>query len=558
MLKNLIIRKNFLNPKEKNFKILLKKIKQISKITSSNQARSCPIRKRISNKKISLENNEIPLKPSTSKKIIKKIAQIFEGGIRWNSPYALLNIAPSPLLDVVAVSTIATLYNPNALWDFTAGDIILYEKKVIKALSELVGWDFKSAEGLATYGGKATLMYAIKIDLHKHNLNIINEGIKDNYFVIVSDRAHYSISDICNFLGIGSKNLIKIDTDSEGKMLLMNFKKKVEILLKEEKKIACIILNAGTTIDMCVDPIYEVKKIIIELFDKYKNDSLPHIHADSVAGWAWLFFRNFDKNPQLLKDRSYLKKILVTYEAISQIVFADSFSADFHKTGLSPYCSTFFIVKEHSDLFSLTKQEKSNLKDLNMLGDFHIHHFSFENSRSSTGIVSAWVALQKLGWVGFQRYLMKMLEIGELFKKNIVSSFFNEINIVNVNTPGFETLIKINFFKDKSTWNMILESSEQEISNYICNCQKFKNYIYNKIFYGQYNLPLIGYVPAYKIESDDISLPCFLIYPMCLYTNEKDIVQILNTLVILKVEFETSEKHINSEANISNLALPPR
>ncbi len=41
---------------------------------------------------------------------------------------------------------------------------------------------------------------------------------------------------------------------------------------------------------MCVDPIYEVKKIIIELFDKYKNDSLPHIPADSVAGWAWFFF----------------------------------------------------------------------------------------------------------------------------------------------------------------------------------------------------------------------------------------------------------------------------
>lgn len=40
---------------------------------------------------------------------------------------------------------------------------------------------------------------------------------------------------------------------------------------------------------------------------------------------------------------------------------------------------------------------------------------------------------------------------------------------------------------------------------------------------------------------------------MFLYTNEKDIVQILNTLVILKVEFETSEKHMNSEANIQIL-----
>ena len=360
---------------------------------------------------------------------------MFEGRIRWNSPYTLLNIAPAPLLITIAATTVASLYNQNALWDFTSGDIIFFEKKVIKALTELIGWDFKLSEGLSTYGGKATLMYAIKVGLHKFDIDIIKEGIKKEYFVIASDRAHYSIPDICNYLGIGSANLIQINTDTNGKMILSDFYQKTEKLLKENKIIVCIILNAGTTIDMCIDPIFEIKKIVNILFEKYKREKIPHIHADSVAGWAWLFFK--DVNINKLGNKINPKRILSIYKSICQIAHADSFSADFHKTGLSPYCSTFFIVKNHQDIYSLTKYGKSNLKNLNNFGDFHVHHFSLENSRSSFGIVSAYVALQKLGWTGFQHYLIKMLEIGNLFRKIILDSYNMYIHIINSNTNGF-------------------------------------------------------------------------------------------------------------------------
>ena len=230
MLTDKFINKNFLDPKEKNYNILLKNIESILKISSENISTESPIKHKkikLIEKSTSNEINEIPLIPSSTKKIIKKIAEMFEGRVRWNSPYTLLNIAPAPLLVTVAATAVASLYNQNALWDFTSGDIIFFEKKVIKALTELIGWDFKLSEGLSTYGGKATLLYAIKIGLHKFNIDIINEGIKKEYFVIASDRAHYSIPDICNYLGIGSANFIQINTNTKGKMILSDFYKKI-------------------------------------------------------------------------------------------------------------------------------------------------------------------------------------------------------------------------------------------------------------------------------------------------------------------------------------------
>lgn len=558
MLTDKFINENFLDPKEKNYNILLKNIESILKISSENISTESPIKHKkikLINKSISNEINEIPLLSSSTEKIIEKIAEIFEGRVRWNSPYALLNIAPAPLLVTVAATTVASLYNQNALWDFTSGDIIFFEKKVIKALTELIGWDFKLSEGLSTYGGKATLLYAIKIGLHKFNIDIINEGIKKEYFVIASDRAHYSIPDICNYLGIGSANFIQINTDTKGKMILSDFYKKTEKLLKDDKTIVCIILNAGTTIDMCIDPIFEIRKIVNILFEKYKKEKMPHIHADSVAGWAWLFFKDININKLDMKINP--KKILTIYKSISQIAHADSFSADFHKTGLSPYCSTFFIVKNHQDIYSLTKHGESNLKNLNNFGDFHVHHFSLENSRSSLGIVSAYVALQKLGWTGFQHYLIKMLAIGNLFRKIILDSYNMYIHIINSNTNGFETLIKINFFADKKSWNEILLLSIDEKNTYINICLKFKDFIYNKIFNELQDLPLIGFVPFYKIQSIDEPLPCYLIYPMSLFTTEKDIINILDSLISLKYKFESNMDNL-VVSNVSNLSTPPR
>lgn len=389
------ISKNFLSPEENNYLELVNKIESFLSQMSKKHSKYSPIRKRdadFSTKVIS-GKEEIPYSPSADKKIQAHLSNIFQGSIRWHSPFALLNIAPSPLLDAVAAATVTALYNPNSLWDVTSGNVILHEKKIIKALCELVGWPYENAEGLATFGGKATLMYAIKIGIHKLNLNIISDGVKDDYYVIASDRAHYSLEDVCNFMGIGSKKLIRIETNSNGQIIQKKLKYTVEKLLREDKKIACLILNCGVTIDMCVDPILDIKTLLINIFRKHKSDKIPHIHADSVAGWVWLFFKNFNKNNFKHIDNCIVNKLRSMYQLIEQIKYSDSFSADFHKTGLSPYSSTFFVAKNYSDITRLTKTSGYELKKSNKLGDLHVHYFTFENSRSSIGIVSAWIAL---------------------------------------------------------------------------------------------------------------------------------------------------------------------
>ncbi|MGB8806434.1 MAG: hypothetical protein WCC83_01115, partial [Candidatus Rickettsiella isopodorum] len=109
---------------------------------------------------------------------------------------------------------------------------------------------------------------------------------------------------------------------------------------------------------------------------------------------------------------------------------------------------------------------------------------------------------------------------------------------------------------DKKSWNEILLSSIDEKNTYINICLKFKDFIYNKIFNELQDLPLIGFVPFYKIQSIDEPLPCYLIYPMSLFTTEKDIINILNTIIDLKYKFESNiDLDID---NVSNTSIPPR
>lgn len=132
-----------------------------------------------------------------------------------------------------------------------------------------------------------------------------------------------------------------------------------------------------------------------------------------------------------------------------------------------------------------------------------------------------------------------MLEVGENYKKIIQTYFSDHIMVVNFKTFGFETLIKINFFNDRRSWkkmNQPLEERENEI--YIRYCIAFKNFIYEKIFNDHEEMPLIGFVHEYKFKSEDISLPCFLLYPMSVYTTNDDIISALNIMLRTKAAFE--------------------
>lgn len=535
-------RQEFLSPSEDNFNLLVEKINFIynllSKIPLKRDGRrnlnSCFIYDD------ELMDTVIPDTGLGFEKSIKKSLMAFEGCIRWHSPYALFNIAHSPLLDTVALSTVTNLYNPNALWDVTSGKVVLLEKKVIKMLASLAGWNLEKTSGFSTYGGKATLMYAIKEGLNKCDSFTVDTGLKGEAVVLVSDACHFSIESVCNYLGVGKKNCIRVKTSPDGTMSLIHFRESLKKVIVDNRKIGCIILNGGGTINLCIDPIKEIKTIINDLVCEYNLSYIPHLHIDTVISWVFLFFINSNENTiNSYKDiinLASLKKVQKVANALKEICSADSFGVDFHKTGLCPYISSFYISKDNRVIDNLNHSSAAS-KEYSY-GDICNYNKTFENSRSCEGIINAYHVLQRLGKKGFQSYVIHFLKCSEYFKEVISEKYTPLYQVLNNDSLGYEIVIKINFFGNVTTYEEILTNNEETRNEYKKTCNNFFEFINYGNFCNNNNIPIIGYVPKYRSLQNFEGLPAFLLYPVSIHLNKDKVIEILENLSQAINEFE--------------------
>ena len=97
------------------------------------------------------------------------------------------------------------------------------------------------------------------------------------------------------------------------------------------------------------------------------------------------------------------------------VKFADSFSADLHKTGLCPYTSAYFISKDKKQLHSF---DSTQIEDYSpsVYGSGVNVKYSIEHSKSSAGITAAYVAINSLGKEGYQKYLAHLMESGRFIR----------------------------------------------------------------------------------------------------------------------------------------------
>jgi glutamate/tyrosine decarboxylase-like PLP-dependent enzyme len=523
----------FLTPQESNIGTLVSKIEllaaSLSDVKHKRQGRRA-IDSHFDYKN-ETKDSEIPLQGLDYNQATARSLEAFEGTIRWHNPNALFNLVPSPLLDTVALSTLTTLYNPNAFYDFTAGKFNLIEKRVVKALAKLAGWDWEKAGGFYTTGGKSTLLYAIKTGINKSDRQVINEGLTNNHVVITSAACHFSIESVCNYLGIGQNNCIRIPTGANGTIDLVKLKTQIEDALSQGKQIACVIASGGGTLNLAIDPVYEIRKILDQAADDFNLSYKPHLHFDTVISWAWLFF-NADPSyyRTQVTNANVLAKIESAAKAIRQIEAADSFGIDFHKTGLCPAVSSFFVAKSFEDPTRTNIGRLNSLAEHDSFGDARYCDITIENSRACLGIISAYHVLQRFGIHGFQDYLSYLLHIREKFRQSVSEKFSQVFEIVNPHTQGFELVLKINFFGDTLSYQQICQLSEARKEQYREICEEFRQFITYGKHCNDTNVPFIGYVRKYSFGTEPGDLPAFLLYPTSVYTTDETVEQILGSL----------------------------
>lgn len=294
-------------------------------------------------------------------------------------------------------------------------------------------------------GGTATNFYGIKLRLFKVYPKHGFLGINKKAVVLDSFSSHYSHRTGVNWLGMGEKNLIKVKSNFNQTTNLVDLELKMDRLLKKNVKIAAIICQGGTTSNLAIDNVKEIFKIRNRLIKKYSLNYSPHLHLDSVSGWIYLVFKDYDFkinkfgfSPLVIKHiRKKLFPLLLNFN------FADSFGVDFHKTGYCPYVSSFFLIKNKEDIACLLKDKSKCAPLFQNFTEYNPGlYYTMETSRSSANMISTWLTIVTLGLEGYQLLIGNCLENATHFRFLFKQSQFNELVIINPDFFGTDIYLR--------------------------------------------------------------------------------------------------------------------
>lgn len=198
-------------------------------------------------------------------------------------------------------------------------------------------------------------------------VDISNEGISRVSLTIVSAAPHSSILKSMSMLGIGKKNVVKIDTLLDREAIDL---KKLEDYLKSVSTPVIVVANAGTVNTVDFDDL----QAIGELKKKYNF----WLHVDAAFGGFAALSPNYS---HLMKDINY----------------ADSITIDAHKWLNVPYDAAMQFTRRKDLQLKVFQNSAAYLGDPNTSPDYF--HYTPENSRRWRALPS-WFTLMAYGKEG--------------------------------------------------------------------------------------------------------------------------------------------------------------
>ena len=376
--------------------------------------------------------------------VLSMLPDNLQGSIKANNPYMVKNIIPTPALVHMVSNLVTSTYMPNAVSGEDSAEVLNAELSCAAAIAKLSGYDHTKSGGLFTFGGTGTNMYGFKIGLHKALPNHGLDGINGEKVVIIgSQPAHYSHQTGANWIGIGQNNYIQVESNIDQTTKIEKMEEACVKAIDSGKRIACIEAVGGTTSNMGIDDFKSIFDMRERLVSSYELDYSPHIHADTVLGWAYLNFLDYDidKNP-LGFSQPVLDRISKITERLQSLKYCDSFGVDFHKTGFMPYVSSMIMVKDNNDFGKLRRDGKIMTPLFHDDQSYNPGTFSLETSRSASNILATWLTLQSIGKEGYQVLLGHSLEISNLMREKITQNESSGLYVANREPYGCDTFIR--------------------------------------------------------------------------------------------------------------------
>ncbi|MGH3404424.1 MAG: pyridoxal phosphate-dependent decarboxylase family protein [Streptosporangiaceae bacterium] len=453
------------------------------------------------------------------------------GQIRWESPGAVHNVNQPVLLPAWAAHAVTSLYNPNALWDLVSGGCLDMERQVTRQLSGLMGWDARECDGLFTFGGKAGLIYAIRLGLNRCVPELSRLGLGGaRPMVITTGQNHYAVDSACSLLGTGTGAVVKVATDRRGAMDADALEQAVRAGLSAGRQLACVVLCGGNTLDAVIDPVRVASEVLDELDVIRRFGYRPWLHFDLPLGWPWLFFRGYDfaANPLGIGSEG-LGAAESIAERLADAGLADSTCFDFHKLGFSPYPGSVFLTRHWRELRSVFRDERPSAPWLDYGENFRQHH-SIEHSRSAAPIVAAWVVLQVLGRDGFRAYLGQMHQATARLRSRLAAG---GMTVLNADSPSLATMIL--------PARPAREAAAGQPSSDAAGQDRYTEALFRYIagLDGQADQPVaIGFVPGYARPGSDAAPSALRLFTVNPWLDEQQADVIADRVISMKKEFD--------------------
>jgi aromatic-L-amino-acid/L-tryptophan decarboxylase len=292
-------------------------------------------------------------------------------------------ITPSPNPIGVIADFICSALNQNVGAYSIGPSAVALERRVVRWLTDLCGYDAK-AGGNLTSGGMMANFIGLKVgrDAVTHD-HAQHDGIGERWAVYASEERHVSVDKAVDCIGLGRNALRALPTDADFQVRLDALENAIAQDKRDGIRPMCIVGVFGTTNTGAVDNIRELRRIA--------DREQMWLHVDAAYGGGMLLSRGWP-----MHDRG--------------LELADSITIDPHKWFYAPLDAGAVLVKDERRLTASFGIKPSYLTDELDQADeryqYYVH--GFEQSRRFRSLKV---------WMSFKRYGTR--QIGEWIDNNV-------------------------------------------------------------------------------------------------------------------------------------------
>ncbi|MBK9745823.1 MAG: aspartate aminotransferase family protein [Chloroflexi bacterium] len=388
-----------------------------------------------------LRTQKMPLVATSTNETLEDLFSMLEGTVDWAHPLQVIAPSPPPTIVSLFAYFVAAHLLPNFASDLYSQRFIRAEIQTVAMLADIIGYDQLKCAGFSTFGGAATNIYGIKIALEKAMKAI--SGISTNKLCLFkSENAHASSLVAAKWLNVEPINVITVSSDNNS-MNVSDLVSKMRIALDKGYVPAGIVCELGSTFEFAMDRLEEVSEHSKDICKTYNLSMRPHIHADAVIGWVYSFFNDYDfyENPENFEPRA-IEGLETIVQNTKQLQLADSIGIDFHKLGFTPLTSSFFLLRDGSDIKYIANQEEFSLEEIySSFGNYTPAHFTLESTRPAMGPLAAYLNCVLLGKEGFRSLLAYNLGLALYLRDKLGNLPY--CRVLNNNNEGPALVIRL-------------------------------------------------------------------------------------------------------------------